>query len=194
MTKLIGFRPRDEAQKKLIEKYMDDNGLNQTQAMIKIIDKFFDTENRYEFLETNPCPLREYLSEDEASEGTRYGEGWYCMKKAPALTRLGSGKDTAADKICAKCKIKDETKDWMVQKNQDTFLEMPSCSNHGSRVNETLDRIYCPKIGKDRPIHIKDRKNKKDYISCNRAENGRPCLHLKFTKITIKALDLRDNK
>ena len=37
-AKKYSFRGRDEAQEKAFDKYMEENGLNQTQAMRQIID------------------------------------------------------------------------------------------------------------------------------------------------------------
>jgi len=37
MTRTIAFRPRDKEQRNFIDKYMEENGLNQTQAMRKLV-------------------------------------------------------------------------------------------------------------------------------------------------------------
>ena len=93
MTKTYGFRPRDDEQQKALDTFILENG-GQTPALRKLVDKALNMENRYAPLD-DACPLRDYLGENEAPP--KIGPGWFCMKKAPALTLLGSGIQSAAD-------------------------------------------------------------------------------------------------
>ncbi len=135
--KPIQFRTRDEAQEKAIDKFMNEKGLNQTDAMIKIIDKFFDMENQFAPLD-DPCPLLFYLGESEAPP--KVGKGWYCLKKSPNEKLLGSGILEAAAKYCKACQIRDEaledSKTLREQRNKGLKVLLHSCKK-GAKQTKT---------------------------------------------------------
>lgn len=187
MRRSMPFRPRDETQEKAIEQYMEENGLIQSEAMRTLIDKALNMENRFAFLDAQPCQLRDYLGKTEAPP--KIGEGWFCMEKAPRLTKLGSGIESAASKICGKCIIREGAlEDSRILKEERTkgrVIFYPNCKK-GGKVNDTLDEMYCPEIGGRRPI--KERKKKKDPQPCH-AKGMKPykrCPNIEWTQLVVK--------
>jgi len=183
MTKAIAFRPRDDEQEKALDKYMNENGLSQSEAIIKIIDVALNMENRYEPLD-DACPALTFI--DDHYECT-----WGRLANTPNTKNLGKT-DEAKDNRCRACKKTlemtgklDELEALKEQTKKGIVVTIPSCSNYGSRVNENMERIWCPKIGKERPTKIEYRK-KNDYVPCNREDKDKPCRHLRLTETTIK--------
>lgn len=175
----------DEKMKKKLGEVATEEGTSITGLIRRFILRGLQPEsrtqiNKYRFLDDG-CPLRDYLEEEEAPKGKNYGEGFYCMKKAPTLKLLGSGIDSAASKICTKCQIRDGAKDYEIQKKEGIRLQMPRCTK-GGYPSEDLSNMYCPIIGRYRPVE--EKKKKTDYIPCRLAGiNNSNCKHLK--RITI---------
>ncbi|MBA7491418.1 hypothetical protein ES702_01963 [subsurface metagenome] len=143
--------------------------------------------HRYSFLDDIPCPLRDYLGEDEAPK--KMGEGWYCLKKAPTIKKLGSGIAEAAGKICQGCQIRDGAlEDSRILKEQKTLgrvVPFPRCKR-GAELKDDMTEFFCPEIGRWRPI--KERKKKTDPQPCH-ARGSPPyqrCPEIEWTQIVIK--------
>lgn len=171
----IYVRFSDE-EKKIVEIKANEINMSLTEYCRKLLleDKEPESINKYKFLDDG-CELRDYLEEDEAPR--KKGEGFYCMKKAPTLIKLGSGVDSAASKICSKCIIREGAKEYAVTKKKGIKLEMSRCTN-GGYPSEDLSNMYCPKIGRYRPVERKKRKT--DAIPCRLAgPNNANCKHLK---------------
>lgn len=185
MTDKFTFNTSDELGSKIRELAESEFG-SLTQALVYMAEKALNMENKFAFLDDNPCILREYLGENEAPP--KIGEGWFCMKKAPALKILGSGIESAASKICGKCKIKDEaledSKTLREQQKKGIVVMLHSCKK-GATANEDMTEFYCPEVGKWRPIM--KRKKKTDYVPCReRGTNKARCIELVSTQTVIK--------
>ena len=71
--------------KENLEELAKEKGLTITGIVREIKIEAFKPEkrvNKYKFLDDG-CQLRDYLDEEEAPKGKSYGEGFYCMEKAP---------------------------------------------------------------------------------------------------------------
>ena len=186
----------DEETIKRIEEISVEENISNSAVVRNIVDEVLNPEitNTFEFLDDG-CELRDYLAEHEVPIGKKYSEGFYCLKKAPSLIRLGSGVESAASKICSKCKIRDEaiadSRVLNIIKREGIKIEMPICSN-GGHPNEDLTEMYCPIIGRNRPI--KEKKKKKDYVPCRLGGgNNARCKHLSH-KIIVTGLKEKDNR
>lgn len=183
MKDVIAFRPT-EAHKKAIEKRIEETGLNESDVVRNLIDKALNMEKQDE------------PSDDECPAFTKVDDQhFYCVwariANTPLIKLIGKNLEDAKS-TCRACKATlkatgkiDELEALKEQTKKGIIVTIPTCSNYGSRVNENMERIYCPKIGKERPIKIEYRK-KNDYIPCNREDHGRPCRHLRLTETTIK--------
>jgi len=185
MTDKITFDTSEELGKKIRDLAQSEFG-SLKEAMNHLIEKALNMENKFAFLDDDPCILRDYLGENEAPP--KIGEGWYCMKNAPALKILGSGIESAASKICGKCKIKDEaiedSKTLREQQKKGIVVMIHSCKK-GAKANEDMTEMYCPEVGKWRPIMT--RKKKTDYVPCReRGTNKARCVYLVSTQTVIK--------
>ena len=141
------------------------------------------------------CPLLLHLEEEEAPTGKNQGEGYYCLKKAPVARKLGSGLKKAAEKYCSKCAFKEQylvdSAEIAMQKKEGIKLDMPRCLK-GGYPSEDMTELYCPLIGKFRPV--KERKKKKDYKPCRLAGNNNAnCQHLKYINV-IRGLKEKDGR
>lgn len=143
--------------------------------------------NRYSFLDEIPCQLRDWLSKEEVPP--KVGEGWFCLKKAPIIKKLGSGIEGAAGKICKGCQIRDgaleDSRILREQKTRGRVVPFPRCKR-GAKLNEDMTEFWCPEIGKWRPI--KERKKKTDPQPCH-ARGSPPylrCPEIEWTQIVIK--------
>jgi len=186
MTDKFTFNTPDELGKKIRE-VAESEFENLTQALIHMVENYLNTEKRYAPKE-NACPLQYYLGESEAPEGKNAGKGWYCMKKAPALTKLGSGIIEAADKICEACQIRDEaladSKTLKEQRTKGIIFMLHSCTK-GAKINEDMTQMLCPEVQRWRPIMT--RKKKTDYVPCReRGTNKARCINLVSTQTVIK--------
>lgn len=138
--------------------------------------------NRYVFLD-NACAMIRYLGEEDAPR--KKGEGYYCLKRAPKEDKLGRGTEIAAKNYCEVCQIRDGLKDYEIQKKKGIEIEMARCTK-GGHLNEDMTLLYCPEIGRFRPI--KERKKKTDYKPCRLAgPNNANCKYLKYSTV-IKGL------
>jgi len=185
MTNKFTFRAT-EAHEKAIKSLMTEFDIDQSKAIRKLLDESLNIENKFAFLDSNPCPLRDYLGKDEAP--LKKPKGWYCMKKAPALTLLGSGIESAAQKICGKCKIRDgaltDSKLMKEQRTKGIKQRIPHCAR-GAQLNEAMDEFKCPEIGFFRPIM--ERKKTTDYKPCRLAgTQNAQCKSLSWSTVTIK--------
>ena len=166
----IIFYAHDELKGKL-DKEAEEKMITRSSLINKKLEDSYDAmvENYYEFL-NDGCVLRDYLNESEVPEGKKYGEGFYCLKKAPTLTKLGSGIESAAHKICGKCQIREgaleESKLLREQREKGIKIMMPICTKGGTP-SEDLTEMYCPEKGFNRPVE--ERKKKTDYIPCRLA-------------------------
>ena len=130
MTDVFTFKTSDELGTKIRELSESDHEGSLSQALIHMAEKYLNIENRFSFLDDNPCLLRDYLGDNEAPP--KIGKGWFCMKKAPALKILGSGIESAANKICGKCKIRDGAlEDSKVLNEQRTKGILPTACGEG---------------------------------------------------------------
>jgi len=191
----ISPRINDEIYDK-IEKEAEKKGRTISSVAKDIIEEFYAPNkiNKYQFLDDG-CVLRDYLSEEEANIGKQYGEGFYCMKKAPNLIRLGSGIESAASKICAKCIIREgaleDSRILKEQREKGVTIQMPRCEK-GGYVVDNLKNMYCPKIGKKRPVMEKEKD--KDYKPCKvETRNNANCEYLKFGPV-VSGLKEKDNR
>ena len=102
------FYTYDELKDKL-NKEAEKKRIKHSSLINKILEDSYNEMigNKYEFL-NDGYHLRNYLDENEAPEGKKHGESFYYLKKVPALTKLGSGIESAASKICGKCQIREE--------------------------------------------------------------------------------------
>ncbi len=190
----IIFYANDELKEKL-DKEAKENIISRSSLINKILEDSYAEiiENKYEFL-NDGCPLRDYLGESEVPEGKKYGEGFYCLKKAPALTKLGSGIESAASKICGKCQIREgalvDSKLLREQQKKGIKIKMPICTKGGTP-NEDLTEMYCPEKGLTRPIE--EKKKKTDYIPCRLAgKYNANCQYLKRKTIITGKLKEKD--
>lgn len=181
-----------EIDKRLID-LSNIRGINITDTVIELIKGAFESkqDNDYKILD-DLCPFRAFLYSNNLKK-----EGFYCAEKAPKHTKLGDGTIHDVEKLCKSCKIKkstiEENKQMREQLNKGTVISIPSCSK-GGKVNEAMDKIWCPEIGRTRPI--KEKKKKTDYIPCREAGNNKSnCKWLKWTQTVIKGeLPRADNK
>jgi len=104
----IIFYTYDELKDKL-NKEAEKKRIKHSSLINKILEDSYNEMigNKYEFL-NDGYHLRNYLDENEAPEGKKHGESFYYLKKVPALTKLSSGIERAASKICGKCQIREE--------------------------------------------------------------------------------------
>jgi len=183
----------DEEFKKALEDMAKEKGIGIAEMIREVLEAFLEPKreapiNKYEFLDDG-CELRDYLDEEEAPKSKNYGEGFYCMKKAPSIIKLGSGVDTAANKICSKCLIRDtaltDSRRLKEQREKGIKLEMPRCLK-GGYPSEDLLKMYCPKIGKYRPVDKKIKKT--DYTPCRlEGPNNSNCSSLRKI-VVVKGL------
>ena len=184
MTDKFTFRTSDELGK-MIKDEAESKNENVSKALNHILEKHFDMENQYETLD-DPCPLLFYLGEHEAP--LKVGKGWYCLQRSPKSELLGSGIIEAAKKFCTACKTRDEaiadSKTLRKQKQKGITVLIHSCKK-GAKTNEDMTEMYCPEVGKWRPIM--KRKKKTDYVPCrDRGTNKARCMYLVSTQTVIK--------
>lgn len=116
----------------------------------EIINNFFNENdvksiNKYVLKDEYPYSLRGYLGQDEAPKRMNYGKGLYCLRKAPELTKIGSGTVEAAGLICKGCKAKINLEDrWkqIIAKDKHGFVEHTYCAEGGAYDPKT-GRIQC---------------------------------------------------
>lgn len=171
MTK-IQFRTRDEAQHENIKKFMNEKGLNQTEAMIKIVDKFFDTENRYAPLD-DACPALTFT--DDQWECT-----WGRIGQTPDTKKLGKS-DEAMKNRCRACKKTLDMKDRLLtleEKVARGFLDIPSCI-YGGQLSDDGEKIYCKN-----PHMTSQHRDVKKW--CKVVRNGANCEALRWSRVKIK--------
>lgn len=156
-------------------------GTSFTDVIRNLINEAFSV-NKYEFLDDG-CKMREYLTEEESPKGKQYGEGFYCLKNAPKLIKLGSGIESVASKICSKCIIREELLEdsKTLKKLEKKGIKTPTLTNliplckRGGYLFDNGKMMSCPiALGNRRPILQKDRK-KKDITPCTSADNGNQC-------------------
>jgi len=199
MTKkvAISFRVDEEIKKGLVE-ISKEKDISLPELLRVVLEAFLEPKkeapiNKYEFL-GDGCELRDYLDEEEAPIGKNYGEGFYCLKKAPTIMKLGSGVDTAANKICSKCLIRDtalaDSKILKEQRKKGIKVNMPHCTR-GGIPNEDLTEFYCPKIGRRRPIkEVREKQHKPCRLE---GANNSNCFDLKYRTV-ISGLKEKDNR
>lgn len=174
--KPIPFRP-DDAQKKALDKYMKENRLNQTQAMRKIVDKFFNMENPQAILEPDDpshCEALTYI--DDHWECT-----WGRTGKTPDTKKIGIS-DEARDERCSACKKTLDLKDRLLtleEKVAKGFVaDIPSCI-HGGQISDDGKKIYCK-----HPKMIPQYRDVKKW--CRVVRNRANCEALRWSKVHIK--------
>ena len=180
MTDVFTFKTSDELGAQIRELAASHHEGNISKTLISMAEVSLNIENRFSFLDDQPCPIRDYLDDREAPP--KKGAGWYCLKRAPALTLLGSGIAEAAGKICKGCQIRDgalnDSKLLKERVKQGIILDIPSCSQ-GGKVSEDLKQLYCkhPRMSQEwRDVHK----------WCKLIRNGANCESLRWTKVPVK--------
>lgn len=124
-----------------IKKLMKEKGWTQIQAMKIILDKYFDTENRYESLDPeNVCDHLAHENGDYRCVFARAG-------KPPDIKKLGKTEELK-DSICAVCN-KDKTRINLEERWKQiiaTPLEEYTYCNDGGEYDNKSGRIYCPHL------------------------------------------------
>lgn len=172
MTK-IQFRTRDDTQHENIKKLMNENGLNQTEAMRKIVDNFFDTENRFEILDDS-CPALCYIDD-------HYECRWGRMGRTPDTKKIGKTIE-AIKEGCSACKktldMKDELLTLQDKVARGFVADIPSCI-HGGQISDDGEKIYCKN-----PHMSAELRDVKKW--CKVVRNGANCEALRWSKVRIK--------
>ena len=181
MSERFNIRIDKELKEKAEEK-ANEEGLSLTawirNTIIRKVSGEEGTENIYGFLD-DACLMVRYLQEEDAP--LKKGEGYYCLKRAPKEDKLGRGTEVAAKNYCEVCKLREGAlEDSIILKAQrlkGIELTLPYCTN-GGYPDEDLTLMYCPKIGRYRPIENK--KKDKDYTPCRlEGKNNSQCKHKK---------------
>lgn len=153
----------------------------------KIID------NVYAFLD-EACALLRYLEEEDAP--LKKGEGYYCLKRAPKEDKLGRGTEIAAKNYCEVCQIREgaleDSRILKTQRLKGIEIRIPICTKGGTP-SDDLASIWCPDIGRYRPIDEKERKT--DFTPCRLAgKNNANCTSLKRKTVITGKNRVKDER
>jgi len=190
--KPITIRPDEKILDK-IDELAFEKGITRNAVIDEIFSEHFVGKNKYQFLD-DACTMLKYLEEDEAPK--KKGEGFYCLKRAPKEDKLGSGIDEAAKKYCEVCKLRDgalaDSKTLREQREKGISIQVARCMKGGYVNDEHGEQMYCPEIGRSRPVY--ERKKKTDYVPCKiRGPNNSNCMYLKQITV-VKGLKEKDHR
>lgn len=142
MTDKFTFKTSDEIGKLIRDLADSDHEGNLSKAIISLLEKTLNMENRYEIL-GDGCPARTYI--DDHWECT-----WGRIGKTPETKKIGIS-DEALNNRCKACKktinLKEENLMMKEQLNKGIVISIPSCDK-GGRLNDTMDELYCPLYAK----------------------------------------------
>jgi len=179
----IIFYTHDELKNKL-DKEAKEKMIKRSSLINKILEDSYKekTENTYNFLDDS-CPAL-------AFEDNTFICVWGRIGKTPDIKKLGKT-DTMTEKICKSCKetidfikIEEENKELKKQLLNPVLVRMPQCGK-GGRINEAMEKFWCPTIGKERPILKREKQS--DYIPCKLAgKHNSQCKWLSINTIKIK--------
>lgn len=180
MTAPLSFKPPKELRRKILELAESDFGGITAQALNHIAEKHFNMENQYATLD-DACPALCFIDD-------HYECRWGRMGKTPDMKKIGKTIE-AVNEGCSACRktldMTEKLATMTEQLERGKVIQLPSC-RRGAKLNEDMTELFCPEIGKWRPI--KERKKKTDPQPCH--ARGTPpykrCQFIEWTQTVIK--------